>query len=133
MMKNVDYIQEVKEDGQLQEIPITPPPPEPHNAASSKACPRTPRLMTTRPNVPSKRPRTEVDAHRLRVYMDNLMTTSIHTLTIMGSSCREMGETCRAVSLTQLREVDKYDKARTELQKKLAESMQDPGIDEDVC
>ena len=61
------------------------------------------------------------------------MTTAIHTCTIMGSTCREMGETCRAMSLTQLKEADKYDKARTELQKKLAESIEDAGTDEDVC
>ena len=68
MVLNSDYIKEVGEDGQLIEVPITPPPPAPTHAASSKAGPRARELMTSTPNVSSKRPRTEIDAHQLRVY-----------------------------------------------------------------
>ena len=132
MMKNCDYIKEVNEDGQLQEIPITPPTPAPKHAASSKTCPRARELMTSTPNASSKRPRTELDAHQLRVYKEGLMEDSSHALQIMGSACREMAETCRSMSLTKLKDPDKYDEVRIELQKKLADWRQESGTDEDL-
>ena len=133
MLMNSDYIVEVKGDGQIEEMPRAPPPPEPYNEAQgSKACPGAPPWTTTTPNVQSKRLRQEADEHRRRVYMETLLTTAMHTCTMMGSTCRDMGETCRVMSIAQLKEADKYDKTRTELQKKLADTIQDAVTDEDV-
>ena len=90
MVLNSDYIKEVDEDGQLIEVPITPPPPAPTHATSSKANPRARELMTSTPNASSKRPRIEIDAHQLRVYKEALMEDSMQTLQEMGSACGTM-------------------------------------------
>ena len=119
MMKNFDYIQEVKEDGQRQEMLMAPPPPEPHNETQgSKACPGAPPWTTTTPNVQRKRPWQGGDDHRSRVYTETLLTTAIN-------SCTMMGKTCREIPIAQLKEADKYDKARTSLQKEPADTFQD--------
>ena len=103
MLMNSDYIVEVKEDGQIEEMPRAPPPPGPPNEEQgSKACPGAPPAATTTPPVQHKRPRQEAGADQSRVYTETLLTRAIETCTMMGTTAREM-------SIAQLGEVDKYD------------------------
>ena len=63
--------------------------------------------------------------------MGSACRTMAETCRSMGSSCRHMAESCHHMSLAKLKEGDRYDELRIDIQKKLADSRQESVADGD--